>query len=201
MSSVTKLADGACPCVHTAELREGGSRAVFLDRDGVLIEDTGYLADPEGVTLLPGVGEALRAFRERGWRLVVVTNQSGVARGLFTLERLEEIHVRLVRLLAAEGVRLDALYFCPHHADGSRAPFNVPCEHRKPGPGMLRAAAARLGLSLPACWMVGDKESDVRAGYAAGCRAVRIGDGETAAELQARDLREAARLILSNDEG
>jgi len=173
---------------------------VFLDRDGVLIEDTGYPDDPAAIQLLPGVGAALRALAAAGWRLVVVSNQSGVARGKFTLERLAEIHARLAELLREEGVVLDALYFCPHHPEGSAAPFRTPCDHRKPAPGMLRSAAERLGLELADCWMVGDRESDVRAGRAAGCRAVRLGAGPSAAEATAVDLREAVRLILAAPE-
>jgi D-glycero-D-manno-heptose 1,7-bisphosphate phosphatase len=188
-----------CPLLHRRFRREGSERAVFLDRDGVLIEDTGYPDDPGKIVLLPGVGEALRRLRETGWRLVVVSNQAGVARGKFTLERLENIHDHLERLLEAEGVELDALYYCPHHPEGTREPFNVPCGHRKPEPGMLRAAAQELGLHLPACWMVGDKESDVQAAHAAGCRAVRIGEGDTEAEARAGDLLEAAGVILERE--
>jgi D-glycero-D-manno-heptose 1,7-bisphosphate phosphatase len=173
-----------------------GARAVFLDRDGVLIEDTGYPDDPDRITLLPRVGKGLRALREAGWRLVVVSNQSGVARGRFSLQRLAQVHDHLIALLAHEGVRLDALYYCPHHPGAGRPPFDVACDHRKPAPGMLRSAAERLGLRLEQCWMVGDKESDVEAGRGAGCRTIRLTLGATAADFQARDLGDAARCIL-----
>lgn len=185
-----------CPARHGPVLERDGRRAVFLDRDGVLIEDTGYPDDPDRIALLPGVAEGLRRLQAGGWRLVVVTNQSGIARGKFSLETLEAIHARLRELLAAEGVRLDALYYCPHHPDGSEPRFRTACNHRKPAPGMLRSAAEALGLDLAACWMIGDKESDVRAGQAAGCRTVRIGPGETAADARANDLVEAARQIM-----
>ena len=177
----------ACPLRHGAARPPGTSRAVFLDRDGVLIEDTGYPDDPDAIRLLPGVGEALRRLRAAGWGLVVVSNQSGVARGKFDLNRLDAIHDRLRELLAAEGVELDALYFCPHHPEG-RPPFQSDCDHRKPQPGMLLPAARELGLSLPDCWMVGDKESDVEAGCAAGCRTILIAGGV--------DLPAAAREIV-----
>lgn len=170
---------------------------MFLDRDGVLIEDTGYPDDPAAISLLPGVGEGLRRLRRAGWRLVVVSNQSGVARGKFTLERLDAIHNRLRALLADEEVHLDALYFCPHHPQGSAAPFNTACDHRKPQPGMLRSAASVLGLALPECWLVGDREGDVQAAHGAGCRAVLLGAAPTAAELSATSLKEAADKILS----
>jgi D-glycero-D-manno-heptose 1,7-bisphosphate phosphatase len=188
--------DPQCPMMYGAPVRSGGSRAVFLDRDGVLIPDTGYPDDPHAISLLAGVGEALRVLRAAGWRLVVASNQSGVARGKFTLERLEQIHDRLRDLLAAEGVTLDALYYCPHHPEG-RPPFDVACDHRKPAPGMLRSAAKRMGLDLAACWMVGDKESDVEAAHAVGCRAVRLGAASRRAEVTADDLPAAARLILA----
>jgi D-glycero-D-manno-heptose 1,7-bisphosphate phosphatase len=185
-----------CPSCHGPLSPPAGGRAVFLDRDGVLIEDTGYPDDPAGIALLPGAGEALRALRQAGWGLVVVTNQSGVARGKFGLARLAEIHDRLLALLRAEGVELDALYYCPHHPQG-QPPFDLDCDHRKPAPGMLRSSARDLSLGLEECWMVGDKESDVRAAHAAGARAVRLGPGETAAEISARDLRDAAAEILA----
>lgn len=169
---------------------------MFLDRDGVLIEDTGYPSDPDAISLLPTVGAGLRRLREAGWRLVVVSNQSGVARGKFDLARLEQIHARLVALLRAEGVELDALYFCPHHPGGI-PPFNVPCDHRKPESGMLRSAAEELGLWLDQCWMIGDKESDVEAAHGAGVRAILIGSGTTKAEATAADLEGATRIILA----
>lgn len=189
----------ACPRTHGGLIEEGPERAVFLDRDGVLIEDTGYPDDPETIVLLPGAAEGLRRLRAAGWRLVVASNQSGIARGRFDLATLERIHDRLRELLRAEGVELDALYYCPHHPKAGRAPFNVRCDHRKPEPGMLRSAAARLGLQLDECWMVGDKESDVSAGHEAGCRAVRIGEGESVAEARAKDLAEAAVVIVRGE--
>jgi len=196
-----------CPHLHGDPVPDGPPRAVFLDRDGVLIPDTGYPDDPAAISLLPGVAEGLRLLRDRGWRLVVVSNQSGVARGKFTLERLGQIHDRLRGLLAAEGVWLDALYFCPHHAQAGRPPFNVACDHRKPSPGMLTSAAKRLGLRLPECWIVGDQPSDVAAAHAAGCRALLVGEraGESGVgrerppDFTAPGLLQAARLILGEE--
>ena len=206
----------ACPHLHFEPVASSCRRAVFLDRDGVLIEDTGYPDDPAAVALLPGAAGALRLLRAAGWSLVVVSNQSGVARGRFSLSRLGEIHDRLLELLAREGATLDALYYCPHHPSGTELPYRAGCSHRKPEPGMLRSAAERLHLRLEECWMVGDKESDVAAAHAAGCRAVRIGEdvgaadgcrvipvGEdpTTAEHCAVDLAEAARMILEETAG
>jgi D-glycero-D-manno-heptose 1,7-bisphosphate phosphatase len=185
-----------CPTVHGAPLLAGPSRAVFLDRDGVLIPDTGYPDEPDTISLLPGAGEGLRRLRLAGWRLVVVSNQSGVARGKFSIERLHAIHSRLRELLAQEGVALDALYYCPHHPQGAVAPFNTHCDHRKPEAGMLRSAASALELELASCWLVGDRESDVQAAHGAGCRAVLLGAGPTAAELTCATLEDAAAGIL-----
>lgn len=151
---------------------------MFLDRDGVLIPDTGYPDDPLAVTLLPGVGEALRRLRNSGWRLVVVSNQSGVARGRFDLERLALVNHRLVALLAAEGVELDAFYYCPHHPTAGQPPFDVDCDHRKPRPGMLLSASERLGLRLPECWFIGDQATDLSAALAAGCKSILVSGRE-----------------------
>jgi histidinol-phosphate phosphatase family protein len=185
-----------CPCRFGPGTEPGALKAVFLDRDGVLIEDTGYPDNPEAISLLPAVGDGLRALLAAGWRLVVVSNQSGVARGKFSVATLNAVNERVVALLEAEGVTLDGLYFCPHHAEGGFPPYNIACDHRKPAPGMLRSAADELDLDLRSCWMIGDRETDVAAGRAAGCRTILIGAPPTAAEKSAENLAEAARLIL-----
>lgn len=185
-----------CPCRFGPGTEPGALKAVFLDRDGVLIEDTGYPDNPEAISLLPAVGDGLRALLAAGWRLVVVSNQSGVARGKFSVATLNAVNARVVALLEAEGVTLDGLYFCPHHAEAGIPPYNIACDHRKPAPGMLRSAADELDLDLRSCWMIGDRETDVAAGRAAGCRTILIGAPPTAAEKSAENLAEAARLIL-----
>jgi D,D-heptose 1,7-bisphosphate phosphatase len=157
----------------------GRRPAVFLDRDGTLIEQVHYLSDPNAVRLLPGAAEALRRFRRAGYASVVISNQSAVGRGLITHERVAEIHDELRRQLAEQGAGLDAIYYCPvaPECDDRTAQ-----EHpdRKPAPGLLRRAALELGLDLGASWMVGDMISDVLAGHNAGCRGsilVRTGKG------------------------
>jgi D-glycero-D-manno-heptose 1,7-bisphosphate phosphatase len=164
------------------------NKAVFLDRDGTLIEDPGYLADPAAVRLLPGVDLAIKSLRQANFKIVVVTNQSGVARGLLTEETLEKIHAEMRRKLAEKGAMLDAVYYCPYHPEGTV-----------------------LDLDLSSSWMIGDSDRDIAAGQAAGCRTVRIktraGDGVSPApgeeayeNLQAdvtvRNLVDAARVIL-----
>lgn len=137
--------------------------AAFLDRDGTIIEDRGYLGDPAGVTLLPGAVDALRALRDAGYLLIVITNQSGIARGIFSAGDLARVNARMRELLAAEGVTLDGLYFCPHGPDDA-------CACRKPLPGMLHAAAEEHGIDLAASVSIGDQPRDAQAGAAAGCR-------------------------------
>jgi D-glycero-D-manno-heptose 1,7-bisphosphate phosphatase len=143
--------------------------AVFFDRDGTLIDDVPYLADPAQVRLLPGTVPALRRLRDAGWACVVVTNQSAVGRGLITLERLHEIHAALTRQLEAAGIALDGIYYCPH-APCSDDKSAIEHPDRKPGPGMLQRAARELGLDLARSWIVGDQLSDMLAGRNAGCR-------------------------------
>ena len=134
----------------------GKRPAVFLDRDGTLIEDAGFLHDPALVRLLPGSAAALASLHRAGFALVVVTNQSGIARGLYTGEAYEWVARRVEELLAQEGTYLDAQYHCPHHPD-----VTGPCECRKPGLGLYREAARAFGLDLPASWWVGDRLTDL----------------------------------------
>lgn len=152
--------------------------ALFLDRDGTLIVDTGYPRDPDLVILLPGVVPALRAARAGGWALVIVSNQSGVARGLITEDEAARVQARVEELFAAEGVTFDDVRFCFH------GPADA-CDCRKPEPGMILAAARDLGLDLGSSVMIGDKASDVQAGRAAGCKTIAFG-GAPAPEADAR---------------
>lgn len=147
-------------------------RAVFFDRDGTLIEEAHYLADPDGVVLFEGAAAALRRLQEHGWRIVVVTNQSGIARGRLSEEQYEAVAGRLEALLALEGVALDASCHCPHHPE-----FTGPCGCRKPAPGMLLAAARALQLDPQRCFMVGDKAADIEAGRAVGASAILVRTG------------------------
>jgi D-glycero-D-manno-heptose 1,7-bisphosphate phosphatase len=145
-------------------------RAVLLDRDGTLIAERNYLSDPDQVQLLPGVAEALRRLAAAGFSLVVVSNQSGIARGYFDRARLAEIHERLERLLEAEGVVLSGIYVCPH------APADD-CQCRKPRPGMVTAAAAALGFDPAQAWVVGDKPCDIDLGRGVGARTILVRTG------------------------
>jgi histidinol-phosphate phosphatase family protein len=180
--------------------------AVFLDRDGTLIEHVHYLADPALVRLIPGVAEGLIRLSRAGYRRVVVTNQSAIARGILTEERLEEIHAEMERQLAAAGASVDAIYFCPDGpASNDRTVIDNP--NRKPGPGMLLQATRDLGLDLPRSWMVGDMISDALAGFNAGCRSILVqtgqGSQDEAAALESHcplvpDFRAATDMILKD---
>jgi histidinol-phosphate phosphatase family protein len=154
-----------------ARHRGGAARpGVFLDRDGTLVRETGYLSDPEAVELLPGVGRALRNLVEAGVPLVVVSNQSGVGRGMFTAADVHAVMARLRRRLRVHGVEISAIYFCPH-----RPEEGCPC--RKPRSGLLERAAEDLHLSLAGSVMIGDKRIDAAAGRIAGGRGVLVRTG------------------------
>ncbi|MDY0397272.1 MAG: D-glycero-beta-D-manno-heptose 1,7-bisphosphate 7-phosphatase [Desulfuromonas thiophila] len=158
--------------------------AVFLDRDGTLNEEVDYLWREEDLHLLPGVPQALAALRRAGFVLVVVTNQSGVARGFFESADVERLHAAMQRRLQAVGAALDAFYFCPHHPTTGRPPYVQDCACRKGRPGMLLQAAADLHLDLAASYMIGDKEADLQAGAAAGCQPLLVLTGYGAESLR-----------------
>jgi len=172
-------------------------RAVFLDRDGTIIDDVGYLRNPAQVRLLTGAAEGLRTLAAAGYLLVVISNQSGLARGLATPADLAAGHERMAELLAREGVALAASYYCPYLAEGSVREYVRTSDLRKPGPGMLLRAAWELGLFLPLCWTVGDAARDVEAGAAAGTRTIRIGGTPEKGRFFADSLRAAATIIVS----
>jgi D,D-heptose 1,7-bisphosphate phosphatase len=153
-------------------------RAVFLDRDGTICRDMNYLSDPAGVELLPGAADALRRLAAADYRLLVVTNQSGIARGYLTEEALAGIHARLMELLGSRGVRLTAIYHCPHLPDGIRPEYRRSCDCRKPEPGLLFRAAREHGLDLSRSFMVGDKLSDIQAGKRGGCKSLLLAPAE-----------------------
>ncbi len=151
-------------------------KAFFLDRDGVINVEVEYLCDPEKVEIIPGVAEAIRQIHAHGYSAVVVTNQSGVARGMYGEKNVLAVHQRIQEMLAAEGASIDGFYYCCHHKK-----FTGECGCRKPAPGMLLRAAAEHGIDLAHSVMIGDRLSDIEAGRAAGCACaylVRTGYGE-----------------------
>jgi D,D-heptose 1,7-bisphosphate phosphatase len=151
--------------------------AVFLDRDGTLVAEVPYLHEPDKVVLVDDAIPALRRLAAAGFALVVVSNQAGVARGYYPEQAVAAVHQRLEALLAAGGVALDGIFYCPHHPDGSVPGYARACRCRKPAPGMLETAAASLRLDLPASWMIGNHPSDVGAARAAGVRPLYVATG------------------------
>jgi D-glycero-D-manno-heptose 1,7-bisphosphate phosphatase len=179
------------------------NRAVFLDRDGTLVYPRHYPSQPEDLVLYDGIGPQLRALGEAGFKLVVITNQSGIARGYFTESDLERMHDYLCAELATLGVHVDGIYYCPHHTEGTVPGLSVDCNCRKPAPGMLLNAAADLDLDLTRSWMVGDILDDVEAGRRAGSRTILVDIGTESSPTSAlrapayvaRDTRHALRII------
>jgi D-glycero-D-manno-heptose 1,7-bisphosphate phosphatase len=179
-----------------------GRRIAFVDRDGTIIVERNYLSDPQGVELIPGAAPALRRLAGAGWALVLVSNQSGIARGYFTDSQFRAVQQRVAELLAAEKVHLDAVYYCPHHPD-----FTGPCDCRKPGTALFRQAARELGLPLEGAAMIGDRLGDVLPALELGGRGILVRTGYGSREAQfapagirvAADLAAAADLLLHDD--
>ncbi len=186
--------------------------AVFLDRDGTLIEEVGYLDRLDRLEVFPYTAEALRLLARAGFRLVIVTNQAGVARGFFGEDFVQLANRHLVERLAEAGVTVDGAYYCPHHPEGTIDRYRASCDCRKPKPGMLRAAERDLGLDLSRSWVVGDRWLDVQLATGVGARSVlvRTGYGETElahpvdgveATAVAAHVLEAASLIIRATRG
>jgi D-glycero-D-manno-heptose 1,7-bisphosphate phosphatase len=157
-------------------------RAVFLDRDGTIIEEVGYLDRPERVELFPWTIDAIRVLNQAGLAVVLVSNQSGVARGFFTESVVDAVHQRLSDLLAEGGARIDAYYYCPHHPDGKLPQYSQKCGCRKPGRGLVDRAEKELGIDPARSFVVGDRWLDVALGRAVGARSVLVRTGYGAGE-------------------
>lgn len=157
-------------------------RAVFLDRDGTIVDDPGFLHEPAKVRLLPGAAEAIRRLNEAGWLVIMVSNQSGIARGLYDTAAYAAVQHRLSDLLAARGARFDAAYFCPHHPE-----ITGPCDCRKPGVKLFRDAEVLFGLDLARSYWVGDRLRDVEPARRLGGRAVLVATGEGARDRAQAD--------------
>jgi len=187
------------------------NRCVFLDRDGTINEEVNYLSHPEQLRLIAGAAEAIKSLKASGYKVVVVTNQAGVARGYFTEQAVREVHEALEQMLGEHGTAVDAIYYCPHHPAARVGVYRQDCNCRKPKPGMLEKAARELDIDLGSSFVVGDKISDLEAGHAVGCRNILVhtGYGQESAnefagaawqpEYVADDLLEAARWILQQE--
>ncbi|HYG80879.1 MAG TPA: HAD family hydrolase [Pyrinomonadaceae bacterium] len=188
-------------------------RAVFMDRDGTISEEVGYVNHPARYRVFPYSAEAVRTLNESGWLAVLVTNQAGVARGYFTEDVIKAVHGVLERELERDGARLDAIYYCAHHPTVGELPYRCDCDCRKPKPGLIERAARDFDIDLAQSWMVGDRYSDVELAHNAGTRSAFVlsgyGRGEweyqraawkRQPDLVAEDLLEAVKKIVTSDE-
>jgi D-glycero-D-manno-heptose 1,7-bisphosphate phosphatase len=180
-------------------------KAVFIDRDGTMSDEVGYVNHPTRFRLLPHTAEAIHTLNENGWLVVVITNQSGVARGYFTEDLLREINENMRRELATAGARLDGIYYCPHHPSAGTAPYRHDCLCRKPKPGLIHRAADELDIDLGKSWMVGDRYGDVAFARAAKVKAALVltgygrGEWEYQPDVVAEDLQAAVDEIVKGD--
>ena len=185
--------------------------AVFLDRDGTVCEEVGYLSSVTQMQLIPRSGKAIRKLNERGFKIIIVTNQAGVARGFFPESILPALHAEMERLLREEGAHIDGLFFCPHHPTEGIPPYRIACDCRKPAPGLLLKAASKFGVDLTSSYMVGDHLSDVECGQRVGAQAILLLTGHGREQLErmaslpvppshiAEDLFEAVEWILDRE--
>lgn len=179
-------------------------RAVFIDRDGTINKYVGFLTDIEDFELIDGVTDAIKKINSSGYLAIVVTNQPVVARGEVSFSELDQIHNKMETLLGKEGAYLDAIYYCPHHPhkgyEGEVEELKIDCECRKPKPGMLLKAAGDFNIDLTRSWMIGDVENDIKAGNAAGCRTILIGDSNFGQDISAQNLYDAVNKCMDISE-
>ena len=180
-------------------------RAVFLDRDGTIIEHIDYVYDCSQVKFIPRASEAIRLLNESGFKVIIITNQPGVARGYFTEETVREINKYIQECLAKQGARIDEAYYCPHHTEGIIEEYVKECDCRKPKPGMIERAVREVGIDLECSFVIGDRNIDVEAGDRAGCKTILLtgkdplnNEEEIApiADYVAPDLYEAVEWLL-----
>jgi D,D-heptose 1,7-bisphosphate phosphatase len=181
------------------------NKAIFIDKDGTLIPDIPYNVDPGRISLQEGALNGLHRLQEAGYLLIIISNQSGVARGLFKEEALLNVQHKIESLLAVKGVVLNGFYYCPHYPNAAIKEYAVECDCRKPQPGMLLKAARELDIDLSRSWMIGDILNDVEAGKKAGCKTVLIDNGNEkdwfvnelrTPDYKAKTIEEAAFQIL-----
>ena len=186
-------------------------RAVFIDRDGTISEEVGYVNHISRFRLFPYAAPALKHLNENGWLAILVTNQAGVARGYFSEDTIQRVHAAMMDRLESNGARLDAIYYCAHHPSVGEPPYRVDCECRKPKPGLIARAAQDFDINLAESWMVGDRYSDVELARNAGVKSMFVLSGYGRGELEhqragwmeqpdlvAEDLLTAVRLIISD---
>jgi D-glycero-D-manno-heptose 1,7-bisphosphate phosphatase len=172
-------------------------RAVFMDRDGTISEEVGYINHPSRFRVFPHSADAVRLLNEQGWLAIVVTNQAGVARGYFSEEMIHEIHDQLKRDLENAGARLDAIYYCAHHPSVGEPPYRQDCDCRKPKPGLILKAAREFDIDLAQSWMIGDRYSDIELARNAGVNSAFVlsGYGRGEWEHQRAEWKEEPDLV------
>ena len=189
-----------------------GNRAVFLDRDGTINEEVGYVNHIERFTLIPRVGQAIRLLNQHGIKIVVVTNQSGVARGYFPESLIHLVHQKMQDLLKMDGAYLDGIYYCPHHPDVGEPPYRQKCRCRKPNMGLIEEAVKELDIACSQSYAVGDRSGDIEFGHLFGAKTILVltgyGKGEwefhrdqwnVKPDYVAQDLYEAVQWILQKE--
>lgn len=187
-------------------------KTVFLDRDGTINEEVGYVNHLDRFMLLPGVGQAIRLLNQHGFKTVVITNQSGVARGYFSESLIHQVHQKMQDLLREEGAYLDGIYYCPHHPDAGEPPYRQKCRCRKPQTGLIEEAVRELALDLSKSYMIGDRGNDIEFGHQVGAKGILVLTGYGKGEWEyyrnrwmvlpdhvAHDLYEAVQWILRQE--
>ena len=187
-------------------MKERGRKAVFIDRDGVIVEECNYVYRPEELRFIDGSVCALRRLTRSPYSIIIVTNQSGIARGYFTEEEYHIFTEHMLSILKKEDVHIDAVYYCPHHpVEGVSPAYRIDCDCRKPKTGMLERAVREHGIDLESSWLIGDKTSDIKAGKDASCRTIMVRTGyggsdrtcEVGPDYVVDNLSDAVDLILS----
>lgn len=187
-------------------------RAVFIDRDGTISEEVGYINHVSRFRLFPYTAEAIKHLNDNGWLAIVITNQAGVARGYFSEQMIQAVHERMTQELTSQGGRIDAIYYCAHHPSVGESPYRVDCDCRKPKPGLIKRAAAEFDIDLDGSWIVGDRYSDIELAHNAGVKSMLVlsgyGRGEwehqshnwsVKPDLVTENLLEAVQMIVSTD--
>jgi len=175
------------------------NKAIFIDKDGTIIPDVPYNVNPALVELSSHAAEGLKQLFDEGFKIIIISNQSGVARGFFEISALNAIEQRLKEILAEIGVPLSGFYFCPHHPEGIIKPYNISCSCRKPDNGLILQAAKEHNIDLNSSWMIGDILNDVEAGCTAGCKTVLINNGNET-EWMVNENRKATMIVSSINE-
>ncbi|MBO0722534.1 MAG: HAD family hydrolase [Blastocatellia bacterium] len=152
-------------------------RAIFVDRDGTLNEEVGYITEMSQFRLFDFAAESIKMINDAGWYAVLITNQAGIARGRYSEEFLRRLHAQMELSLSRDGARLDAIYYCPHHPEFGDPPYRQDCNCRKPRPGLIEKAAKEFSLDLNSCYIIGDRISDIETGHTAGTRSVMVMTG------------------------